>query len=205
MEEQTEHKPQEGAGRIVTPVAECYRCGAPIPEGGRRCPDCHRPQYRTCYCANRIPITAEQCPVCGASWQGSVRVMKHKTHGHRVSPPRLARTAVVGAVLAIVVAAIGKLVADGLVRMALPPGEAFPADLSSRLVWAVVGAGVVLARLGERLATVAGGLAPLLGVALAGAILGVLYYLVKADLLRLRWVRRPRHKKVRRRRAGLDR
>ena len=153
MEEQTEHKPPEGAGRIVTPVAECYRCGAPIPKGWRRCPDCRRPQYRTCYCGNRIAITAAQCPVCGASWQGSVRV-KHKTHRHRVNPPRLARTAVVGAALAIVVAGIGKLVADGLVRLALPPGEAFPADLWSRLVWDVMGAGVVLASLAERLTTV---------------------------------------------------
>lgn len=186
---------------IAEATTECYRCGETIEEGQEHCPTCGRPQYRVCYCGWRIPITAHRCPQCGADWSGAMRV-RRKAHSHRVHPQRLARHAVLGALAALVFAALVGVVVNNLALRALPEGQPMPAALGARLALAGQGLGELLSTIGRRLGTVGGELGLVLLILLAGAAVGALFYLTREHLLRIRWPWAHRkHKVVRRRRV----
>lgn len=186
------------SGEIIHPVKECYRCHAPIPEGLQHCPKCKRPQYRTCYCGNRIPITAEKCPICGADWRHSHRVTR-KSRKRQLNFNKLSKFALVGALTALVVGIMGNMVIKGMAQQSLVENETLPDSYWERLKLAANATGAVLGTLASSIAFVAGGLAPVLLVVLGGAGLGVLIYMIHEDLIKIRWPWKKNHHSRRRR------
>jgi ribosomal protein L40E len=184
---------------IAEAVSECYRCGATIGEGQEHCPQCGRPLYRVCYCGWRIPINAHRCPQCDADWSGAMRVRK-KAHSHRVNPRRLGSYAVLGALAALALTALGGLLLGKLAERALPEGQPMPHALGERMALAWEGVEEVLSTIGRRLAALSGGLGLVLLILLMGAAVGALIYLAHEGLLRFTWPRAHRKGKVRRRR-----
>lgn len=182
-----EHSRDDDGGYSAEPMQEprgepivCYACETELPEGRRHCPGCGRSQLRTCYCGADIPVTAMECPHCGADWSQSARVRRRKARSHRPRPAEALSYALVGAVLAALAAALIGLILDWLAGGALAPGESMPPGPLDRLVLA---AQTVLTALGVLWAFIADRGRSLLGlllVLLAGAGAGALYYMVRA-------------------------
>ena len=182
-EQETQERP-EGSHPIAETVAECHRCGAAIPAGQGRCPECGRRLYRVCYCGWRIPVTTPRCPQCDADWSGSSRVRK-RTHSHKVQPARLGAYAVAGALAALVIATMSGVIMNALASRALSGGESLPPGIIDRLGLAWNGGVQLLGAIAHRVAGVGAALSIVLVVVVVGAGIGVVLYLTREDLLRL--------------------
>ena len=171
-------------------VTECYRCGTPITEGTKACPNCGRNQFRICYCSADIPVTAATCPHCGANWSDSHRI-RRKARSRRLDGKRMAKFAVAGSLLALVAAGLFNAIITALARRSLLGGQEIPASIIQRLGLALNSVWMTLETLGHRLAEKGGGLGTVTVVLVAGAGLGAVAYLAREGFLRLR--RQHRH------------
>jgi predicted RNA-binding Zn-ribbon protein involved in translation (DUF1610 family) len=189
-----------GGHPVAETVDECHRCGEAIAPGETRCPECGSRLYRECFCGWRIPVTAARCPHCGADWTGAHRTRK-RAHSHKVHAARLGTSAVVGALVALVAAALLGVLIKQLALRALPEGDTLPDSLSARLGLAWDGAVQVTEATGSHLAKVSAGLSTILLVVFLGAVIGTVIYLVREELLRVSWPPWRKRKHSRRRRA----
>ncbi|MCD6350968.1 MAG: zinc ribbon domain-containing protein [Armatimonadetes bacterium] len=179
----------------------CYRCGAELPEGAQRCPQCGRRQTRLCYCGHSIPVTAPKCPYCGADWSTALRV-RRKSRSSSWNWRLLVAYSAGGALLTIALAAITNSVVGGLALRSLPPGRTgLPASFSARLSLAMTTIGRAAGHLYGKLAYLGGGPWVALTVAGTGALVGAVIYLRRAGALRLRWPFSKRRVQRRRRRG----
>ncbi len=178
-------------------VENCYRCGTPLPEGSEVCPNCGRNQFRICYCGARIPVTAPTCPDCGADWSGSHRIRRKSRH--RPDWKRMAKFALAGSALAVIVAAVLNALITGLARGSLPEGQHIPNSILQKLGLALTTVWTALQALGQGLAEKGGGTLNTIAVLLAGAIIGAGVYLVREGFLRSRRRHQP---PIKRRRAN---
>jgi hypothetical protein len=186
---------------VAEAVEECHRCSEPIPPGAARCPECGSRLYRDCFCGWRIPVTAERCAHCEADWSGAHRTRK-RVHSHKVHAARLGSSAIAGALVALVLAALLGVVVKQLALRALPEGDALPDSLSGRLGLAWDGAVLVGRATGQHLSKVGAGLSTVVLIVILGAVIGAVIYLLREDLLRVPWPPwRHRKKHYRRRRA----
>jgi len=174
----------------------CYHCGAPLREGERRCPDCGRRQYRTCYCGAMLPKTAAVCETCGADWSPARRRRtlrkKRPLRGREV-----ALYAVGGAFLAAILAAGARRLLQTLAAVAAgSQGLPLPSGLGRQLWLVVVGGGRAIGHAAVELASRGWQAVGLLAVMLLGAAAGTIWYLSRTGAIRLK---RRRHSRRRRR------
>lgn len=173
----------------------CYRCNTVL-GGAEVCPQCGRKQYRVCYCGNNIPITTAVCPHCGADWSHSHRV-RRKSRRNKLSYKELARFAIGGTFVALVGASVLNVIITGLAGQSLPPDQGMPGSVAVRIVLALQTVWGGIAGSFWTVVGVAGGLGPILTVAVVGCTAGIVVYLVRSGVVRVRWLHK-RHKSRRR-------
>ncbi len=183
------------------PAKECYRCGRELPADAKTCPVCGRQQYRMCYCGKEIPVTAPQCPYCGADWSASRRVKRKKSRSSRVKSSALVRSAVIGAVVALVVAGFLNVCLSYFATVAVE-GAPLPEDLFSLLDLAATGFRRVTVAWWQTAIARRGTLWALAICIIVGAGIGILAYLGRAVVLKLQ---RKSQKASRRRRSSRHR
>ncbi len=159
----------------------CYHCGAVL-DGAEVCPQCGRKQYRVCFCGERIPVNARVCPHCGADWSHSRRV-RRKSRQQKLSYQQLARFAGLGALVAVVAAGLLHLIITGLAQRSLSPEQTLPASLLERMGLALHTIQQNLAKLGEGIMQWGGSVAVIAAVALVGAGVGVVIYLMRTGVI----------------------
>ena len=186
----------------VSDAAHCYRCGAVLEDDSRNCPQCGRRQTRLCYCGQEIGVTASSCPHCGADWSTAFRV-RRKTKTFEFSWKLTAAHAAVGALAAIIVAALANSLVGALAVRSLPQGAAgLPAGFLARLGLALATIGHAFTSLAYHIEHLGGGPLAALLLVVAGAAVGAVVYLYRAGALRLRWPFPTANARKRRRRAG---
>ena len=179
------------AERSETPTEEnggenCPQCGAALGDAGGACSACGWLPERICFCGAKLPRDAPQCPNCGAQWSKVVRI-RRRSRSTRVKTNRLLRSALVGALAALLGGALGNLIISGLAQRSTPDGE-IPADLGLRLYWAWHTLATASQALVSRIMGVELGL--IFVTALVGAALGALWYLTQIG--QLKWSKRSR-------------
>jgi ribosomal protein L40E len=183
--------------RVAT--ATCYRCGAALPEGAGRCPQCGRRQTRLCYCGNIIPVTASECPLCHTDWSVAVRV-RRRSRSEKCDLRMLAAYAIAGALATVALAAVVNSVIGALALRSLPAGHmGLPSSFGARVSLALTTVGRSISYVLSKLSSVGGGPWVAVIVAGSGALAGAAFYLHRIEALRLRWPLWG--KRVRRRRA----
>ncbi len=174
----------------------CVYCDAVVPADAKRCPECGRSLYRTCFCGNTLAVDERICPNCGADWSQSMRVARRRSRSRTPRSRRAARYALIGALSALGLAALLYLLISALAAAAT--GGNPPAGLTERAVvvyqWAVeamLGVAAAIARHARLILTI-------LIIAGAGAAIGLLTYFTKLG----RGIIRSRHssRRVRRKR-----
>lgn len=172
----------------------CYRCGAPLDRGERRCSHCGRRQYRTCYCGAVLHKTVRTCEACGADWRAVAR-RRSLQRRRGIRGQDLARHAIIGALVAAALAAVLRKVLYALAALVAARQDiSVPPGMGAQL-WLVV---VALARgIADTVLDLIGGgwqTVGLLAVMLVGAATATLLYLGKVGAIR------PRRSRPRRRR-----
>jgi hypothetical protein len=183
------------SGEAESPANTCYRCDAPSPEGTLTCSECGQKQYRTCFCGNRVRADLDHCPICGADWSSKVKVRRRSRSVH-VKPRTLLRSALIGALLTVMCSALLNIVITAMAERSRPAG-AVALSFSARLYYAWQTLASAFDALFTRLL---GGLGIVLLTALAGAVLGTLFYLLRAGYWRSK-KHRSSHSLNRRRRS----
>jgi len=170
------------------PVSEnqtkkCYRCGVIIPASAVRCPKCGRNQFRICYCGNSIPVDASKCPICGADWSDSSRV-RRKRHSSKISVRFLTKSAAVGAGIMLVIMFMANILIKYFAHIGAS-GEQMPTDLVSQMDRGLVGFGMVVSSMLQRLGAHGTSLL-IVGVGLlVGAGIGAAAYLAKVGAIKI--------------------
>ena len=184
-----EEAPSDGA---------CPRCGTALSPGSQVCPTCGQKQFRACFCGVSFPADQTRCPACGTDWTKSV--VRRRSRSDKVKPRALLRSALLGAFLALVLSGLLNLIITALAQRATPAGTV-PAHMGERLYYAWYTLATAVTTLIGRLI---GGLGYTLLIAVVGAVLGALVYILPGRLARLH--RSHRHTtsagRVRRRRSG---
>ena len=178
---------------------QCYDCGASLAPGMRICPVCGRKQTRTCYCGAEIPVTAATCPECGADWSGSRRV-RRKSKSKQIDWKELAKSALIGALITVLVASGLSAIITALAHRSLDYDQALPASFIQRLTLALSTIYTATAALASRLAEYGAGAATLLGILVLGAGVGAVVYLFREGFW-TRWRRRS-SSKIKRKRSS---
>lgn len=164
----------------------CPRCGEALPDGGGPCAACGWLPERVCFCGTHLPADVTECPNCGAQWAKVIRI-RRRSRSTRVRSARVARSALIGAVAAVMGSALANLIVSGLAQRSTPDGE-IPQDIGLRLYYAwytlTTAVRVLLSRV------VGGGLGLVVLTALIGAGAGVVWYL--AQVGHLKWNKRSR-------------
>lgn len=174
-EREPETAPEEEA------AAACHSCKAALPVGAEVCPACGRKQTRTCFCGTPVAVDTDECPVCGADWSSKIKI-RRRSRSVRVRPKTLARSALTGALITVMASAILNIVVNALAQPSMPAGP-MSLPFTARLYYA----GCTLVRAVDLLFTrLLGGVGPVLMTAIAGAVVGVLLYLVRAGYWRSR-------------------
>lgn len=189
---------RHGGCRNVAIMAEeqiCYRCGAHLRQGERRCPECGRAQYRTCYCGAVLRKTAAVCEACGADWSPARRrrtVRKKRP----VRGRELVVNALAGALVAsVLAAAAGKIVQSLAAAAAANQGIPVPPGLAQQLWLVVVSLAQGVSQAAHDLVARGWQFAGLLVVMLLGAGVGTLLYLGRVGVIRLKRRRRVRKRR----------
>lgn len=165
-------------------VTECYWCSTPLPEGTRICPECGLKQYRTCYCGTEILVTAPRCTNCGADWSASLRI-RRKAKPRRPNYKSMLKSAALGSVIALVVAALLNAIVTGLARRSIS-GDQQITTITQKVGLAIDTIETILQTIGHHLAERSGGLIAAIVVIVVGAAIGALTYLSRRGFLRLR-------------------
>ncbi|MBU0610842.1 MAG: zinc ribbon domain-containing protein [Armatimonadetes bacterium] len=193
--------PEEGAQPGTRPDAAgeatgklCHRCGAELALDAQVCPHCGQKQYRQCFCGQAFPSNLDTCPACGTDWVRSLRV-RRRSHSGKIKPRVLVRNALLGAFIAVLAAGLLNVIVTALAQRATPEGTV-PSGIGERLYYAWYTLATASLKL---LGALVGGLGYALLIALAGAAVGALVYLLPPRLSRL--TRDLRHTRVRRRRS----
>jgi len=172
----------------------CHRCHAELVLDAQVCPHCGQKQYRQCFCGQAFPSDLAACPACGTDWAKSVRI-RRRSHSDKIKPRVLLRNALLGAFIAILASGLLNLIVTALAQRATPEGIV-PAGLGARLYYAWYTLTTATTKL---VAALVGGLGYAFLVALGGAVIGALAYLLPPRLARA--TRDIRHSRVRRRRS----
>lgn len=175
LEQQPQTNRDSNAGGAV-----CRNCQAALPAGTEACPACGRKQTRTCFCGATVPVEVEVCPACGADWSEQTKVVRRRSHSSRLRPRHLLGSALIGALLTVVVSAIVNLIITAMAQRSLPPG-AIAASFGERLYYA--GCTIVQA-LDLLFSRLLGGAGVVLLTAFAGAVGGAVFYLIRAGYWR---------------------
>lgn len=162
----------------------CYRCGARLPADATRCTNCGRKQTRICYCGNEIPVTALECPYCGADWSNARRARRKRTKSRRIKPRELAKAAGVGALASLLVLFVANILISHLAGYAANPAAPL-AGYPQRLGYAYEGIIKLGSSIGQTLVSHQGTLLVAgLGLGL-GAILGAVLYMMRVGAIRI--------------------
>lgn len=158
----------------AAPDAECYWCRVPLDADGR-CPECGRRQTRVCFCGEELYPDEDVCPACGSDWRGVVKVRRRKRRRSATVVDML-RYAGAGILVAVLLAALTNS-AIGMLALRSAPGTQLPDSPGERLglAWETIAksVGAMVGAFLERM----GGASIFVGFGLAGALIGVLYYL----------------------------
>lgn len=176
------------------PAKACHRCGAALALAAQVCPHCGQKQYRLCFCGQAFPSHLSRCPACGTDWVKAVRV-RRRSRSDKVKPRAMLRNALLGALVAVVASGLLNLIVTALAQRATPEGVV-PRAIGERFYYAWYTLATSTIKLVNSLV---GGLGYTLLIALAGAAIGALVYLVPPRLARAS--RHLRHGRVRRRRS----
>ncbi len=172
----------------------CHRCGATLALDAQVCPHCGQKQYRQCFCGQAFPSNLSRCPACGTDWVKALRV-RRRSRSDKVKPRAMLRNALMGALVAVLASGLLNLIVTALAQRATPEGVV-PRAIGERLYYAWYTLATSLIKL---INSLVGGLGYTLLIALAGAAIGALVYLVPPRLARAS--RHLRHGRVRRRRS----
>lgn len=157
----------------------CHHCQAPLAAQAQTCPACGRRQYRTCFCGTPVRSDLPRCPVCDTDWSSLGR-LRRRSRSSRVRPRTLLRSAALGAALTVLISGVLNLLITALAQRSIPVGSGH-VDFSGRLyyAWCTVANGFM-----SLFTRVLGGAAPVLATAAAGAVVGVLWCLIRSGYLR---------------------
>jgi RNA polymerase subunit RPABC4/transcription elongation factor Spt4 len=189
------HNPEQGAppASPVETATACHYCGTALPERAETCPSCRQRQRRICSCGTVIGLELERCPTCGAEAATKIKMRRRSRSAH-VKPRTLLRSALTGALVTVTATAILNLIISAMADRSMPAGLN-ATGIGVRLYYAgrtlYDGFSLLFTRL-------LGGGGPLLVAAVAGAVLGTTFYLVKTGYL---GKRKHTHSTSRRRRS----
>lgn len=176
-------------------------CDAQVPIDAKRCPECGRSLYRTCFCGKSLAVDERTCPNCGADWSQSMRVARRVRRARSRTPKarRAARYALIGALTALVLSGLSYVVITMLAATAtngnVPAGLVERTEVAFQWLAAEAAAAVALVRRHMGL------ILTILAIAGVGAGAGLLMYFTKLGHGIIRSRRSSRGVRRKRRRA----
>lgn len=175
---QAEDTAQPDAPPVSAPAENvCHRCEAPLPPGSAVCTECGRKQFRLCFCGAAVPAAAETCPICGTEWSEKIKV-RRRSRSSKIKTLPLAQSALLGALITIVVAALLNLIIRALAESSAHGN--LPDSILERLYYAGLTLGRAVSLLYDRLW---GGFLISVVAALVGAAIGTLAYLRRTGFM----------------------
>jgi hypothetical protein len=162
--------------RIEEPISPdtCYWCRVPLDSDGT-CPECGRRQVRVCFCGEEMAPGVDVCPACGADWRGVVKVRRRKRR-RSADVLSMARYAAAGVLVALLLAALGNSIVNGL-ALRSATGTSLPEAPGDRLglAWQTLArtSNAVASAFIERI----GGAALFVAMGIVGGLVGILLYL----------------------------
>ncbi len=188
-----EGKPAVALSSAGAAGKHCHRCDAALALEAQVCPECGQKQYRQCFCGQAVPANLTSCPACGTDWAKATRV-RRRSRSDKIKTRVLLRNALLGAFIAVLAAGLLNVIVMALAQRATPEGTV-PQALGERLYYAWYTLSTAVVKL---IGALVGGLGYAFLIAVAGALVGVLAYVLPSRLARL--TRNIRHSRVRRRR-----
>ena len=160
--------------------SQCYSCRTPLLANGK-CPDCGRRQTRICFCGEELYPGEEPCPKCGAEWTATLKIRRRRRR-RGVRSGELMGYGVAGIFVALLGTTFIYYV-TGMLAQPAAGGTGSSPSFSERLGMASHAVREGLGRAWSSVAESFGGIAPFLVAALVGALVGVLYYLIRTGAL----------------------